>query len=535
MARLSRWFIHPFLFAAFFVLALVAANVSQVEPLTTVRPLLLSLALAGGLLLLLRLLLRDWRKAALAATGLIVLFFTYGRVYSVTETARLGGIRLGGHRVQAVVWLLLAAAWIYLCSRRLNAASWTGSLNIFGLVLVAVPMAQILFFTLSGQVRNIASAATVRSTVPVHLQTSPGQKPPDIYYIILDMYTREDALQKLMHYNNEPFLDALRKKGFYVAECSLSNYVYTTKSLTSSLNMAHLDELSPTFTPPNQDVTGLYPYLKNNRVRQALQSAGYKFVAFETSYSPLNFSDADVFYSYSEDPVRALTLGGLNPFESVLLETTAGTALFDLAPSFPPLKPLVDAPYTEYRGRMLYAMDKMHEAVHLPGPKFVFMHLMAPHNPFVFGPNGEDVQRRTPFTQNGDAEYLSQSDYIKGYTDEITYLNKRMDEITSYILDNSETPPIIIIQGDHGVARSGGGLFDNWHNTNLNAYYLPGDDAAALYPGITPVNSFRVVFDQYFGAGLALEDDRACYSSADPFACQVVTDPNPACAALQKP
>ncbi len=67
-------------------------------------------------------------------------------------------------------------------------------------------------------------------------------------------------------------------------------------------------------------------------------------------------------------------------------------------------------------------------------------------------------------------------------------------------LEKSTTPPIIIIQGDHGF----------WTGTNLpilNAYYLPGDAADALYPTISPVNSFRLIFDHYFGTDLGLLED----------------------------
>ena len=38
----------------------------------------------------------------------------------------------------------------------------------------------------------------------------------------------------------------------------------------------------------------------------------------------------------------------------------------------------------------------------------------------------------------------------------------------------------------------------------LNAYYLPGADPRVFYPTISPVNSFRVVFNTYFGASLPL-------------------------------
>ena len=42
----------------------------------------------------------------------------------------------------------------------------------------------------------------------------------------------------------------------------------------------------------------------------------------------------------------------------------------------------------------------------------------------------------------------------------------------------------------------------------LNAYYLPGDGSKKLYPSISPVNTFRVVFSHYFGADLDLLPDR---------------------------
>jgi hypothetical protein len=42
----------------------------------------------------------------------------------------------------------------------------------------------------------------------------------------------------------------------------------------------------------------------------------------------------------------------------------------------------------------------------------------------------------------------------------------------------------------------------------LNAYYFPDQNYAALYPAISPVNSFRVIFNQYFGTDLELLEDR---------------------------
>jgi hypothetical protein len=44
-------------------------------------------------------------------------------------------------------------------------------------------------------------------------------------------------------------------------------------------------------------------------------------------------------------------------------------------------------------------------------------------------------------------------------------------------------------------------------NANLAAYFLPKKGTARLYPSITSVNSFRLVFNLYFGGHYELLPD----------------------------
>jgi len=49
----------------------------------------------------------------------------------------------------------------------------------------------------------------------------------------------------------------------------------------------------------------------------------------------------------------------------------------------------------------------------------------------------------------------------------------------------------------------------------LNAYYLPDGGSEAIYPAISPVNTFRTIFNRYFGGNLPLLEDRSYFSPVD--------------------
>jgi hypothetical protein len=62
------------------------------------------------------------------------------------------------------------------------------------------------------------------------------------------------------------------------------------------------------------------------------------------------------------------------------------------------------------------------------------------------------------------------------------------------------------LQSDHGFRKLPGSV-DQYAeaHTILNAALLPEDGDKELFKGITPVNSFRVVLNHYFKAGLPYE------------------------------
>ena len=61
------------------------------------------------------------------------------------------------------------------------------------------------------------------------------------------------------------------------------------------------------------------------------------------------------------------------------------------------------------------------------------------------------------------------------------------------------------------------------------AHHLP-EEGDQLYPSISPVNSFRLIFDAYLGTDYQLVDDLSYYSSSDDsFDTTLATDDRPGC------
>jgi hypothetical protein len=76
-----------------------------------------------------------------------------------------------------------------------------------------------------------------------------------------------------------------------------------------------------------------------------------------------------------------------------------------------------------------------------------------------------------------------------------------MLEILHEIIKNSQTPPIIIVMGDHGY------VLEERRYNNLMAFHFPDGGNASLYPTITPINTFRLISNLYFGTNLELRND----------------------------
>ena len=464
-------------------------NINEVEPAVLWRPLIILLLSVAALLVLFGFVSRAWHHVALLLSIFIFLFFSYGHVYGYLKKIEIGGFILGRHRQMLPLWVGLGALAFWWVRRKVrNPAAFTPILNLVSVFLLIYPAFQTISYVIQREQAEKAALAAAQAKGA----TLPLGYAPDIYYIILDAYGRADVLQEMFGYDNTPFLRSLEERGFYVAACSQSNYAQTMLSLTSSLNFDYLDSLTSSLTPDEDTRAPLRALGQYNNARRFLVSQGYNIVSFATNFPVSEWKDANYFLS----PIPH----GMNDFEIMLAQTTAWRASMDMTDE-PPER----ASAEWYRRRTLSALEQLETVVpDIPSPKFVFAHLVIPHHPFVFGPNGEELN-------SIEAGVPKFEEYKIKYPDQVTYINRRILAIIDLILQSSPNPPVIVLQGDHGPAP-----FDviERRMKNLNVYYFP-DNPEGLYPTITPVNTFRLIFNKYFGQKYPLLEDRSLYSAYD--------------------
>ena len=503
--------ISALLLALYAVLALLANNIDQISGSQAIRSLAVSVLGAAAFIGAFMLAFKDWHRAALAAFLVVLLFFTYGHVYSYLKQVQIFSVLIGRHRFLIPAWIGLLLLGLYWVSKRVrDPAPISGVLNLAAGILILLPSLTIIIFLVRS--RSIQPSSEPHALGDCDLAIPPNGRAPDIYYIILDAYARADDLREVYQFDNNDYLENLKGMGFFVAEWSQSNYISTHFSVTSSLNMNYLQSLDERiYDGAPFDFAPLWPLLGDNAVRRNLECIGYKVVGFDSGWHALGWRDADVYISpaaTSFADVLELS-GGINSFESMLLQSSAALVLTDAASIMPEFLEIdTGEPFRAHRKKMLYQLDSLERLVPaIEGPKFVFAHILATHKPYVFGPQGEAIDLEGQFTFADTSTGTIDNQEKAAYRDQITYINLRMENMIREILEVSEIPPVIIIQSDHGP-RFGVGR----RLSILNAYYLPNADGQLLYDTISPVNSFRIVFNSYLSGDYDILDDKS-YSS----------------------
>jgi hypothetical protein len=500
---------HTFLLAAYPVLFVYAGNVAEVNVADVLVPLLVLEAVAAVAVLLLTLLFRDPRRAGIVvSTAIVVLMLFYpwsdGLRQAVPRFARFAfqeapalGLALG-----AIV-LAGLAAW----RLRARLRGVTTALNVIAAVLAGFLLIQVL--------PDIASGATSEpemiDRLPITAQGPGTQR--DIYYIVLDRYGSERSIGTLFGIEDNDFDEWLTENGFQVLKDAHANYVSTTLSLASTLNLEYLSTLIPENHKDVEDFQSIFNLLQDHRLGRFLRSQGYEYVQVGGWFGP----------------TREARIANENLHPDVLSDFAAAVVDNSALPLIAKVAGLEfesdDADRHAEAAR--YQFDAIKTVTDRPGPTFLFAHILMPHPPYVFDEDGTFLD---PRVDGPRATYATQ----------LRYTNQRMKEFLEPLLAlPEEERPIVIIQADEGPypKRNGEVRAANWTNATadeleekygiLSAFLLPGDPKAGepLDENMSSVNTFRMLLDRYWGTDLPPLENRSWVSKkAKPYDMIEITD-----------
>lgn len=484
--------VHPFLLAAYLILFLFAENLSEVTLGEVLPPLGRALIAVATALLLAGVLLRDLRRGAIVASGLVVGWYGYGHVADLVAPWGLSrDVILAGWAIFLVLALvaaiLLSGRWI---------GRLTSAFDVLGGVLVVLAALRIFRFGSAGAGASIGPTATPRAGTGAG---AAGGR--DIYYLILDRYGSQPALDDLGA-GEDGLPDWLAAQGFHVARNAHANYGRTVLSVAATLNMAPLDDIAASMGPGSNDPAPVDRLIQSHALGRFLDTQGYRYVHLGSWFAPtrlVGFADENAMSGQPTD------------FEAMLTKTTFGPTLDDLRGEFKP-----PTHHVLHRTTALFQFRELERIRQEPGPKLVIAHVLLPHEPYVFDRYGDYP---TPEEQAARPE-------PEAYREQTLYLNDRVMDLVSELLSAPEASrPIIVIQGDEGPwpARytADKKRFD-WTTATtaeletkygiLAAMYLPGEAPAGApgpYDTMSSWNTWRIVLRRYFGTDHELLPDRS--------------------------
>lgn len=414
--------------------------------------------------------------------SLAVIWFVFYYKFFINTISSYSGIHLNTSYALILISALLVAA-VYIIKRvsDIFALRLNYFFNVLFITFIAVDAVMILD---AHQKRTYSY--TYDSLPETNVTSIPKDSLPDIYFIIFDEYASSRALQNYFDCDNSRFDTFLKQKGFYISMYSNCAYVQTAMSIASTLQMNYAKQYMP--NKLTDVYYAAYKSMQQNNVFDLLEKSGYQI----HNHSIFDFKNY---------PTTSETI----------FEQASFLMFFDrtLVKQF--LKLYL---YFFNSERKTYAQDMIKQVASPPAslqPSFYYIHTLVPHYPFVYHADGTI---KSPFL------YLRQhsTESISAYCEQVQYLNTIIMKMVTVIQQNNPNA-IIILQGDHGLRLP---YALKWKNElkykaekammqNLNAIYFPTKKYDMLYDSISPINTFRVVANTYWGQNFPLIKDSICY------------------------
>lgn len=329
-------------------------------------------------------------------------------------------------------------------------------------------------------------------------------KSPNVYYIILDGYSSTSSMKKLFNFNNSDFNLNLENIGFKIQSNSKSNYCRTNFSLSSTLNLNYIQNI----TNKKLFETDLNTYISDNLVLKFFRNKNYKYFLFDSGFGMKKKYESDEILVKSNNVFLSKFF---STSDNDLYSVFINNSIFKILNS----NLIGNISVKNYSSKVLNVFEKLPLIAKNKNKKFVFAHIISPHPPFLFNEYGI-INEYGYDTQDKLWDR-------KLYFDQLKFINKEIVKMVRQIIINDKNDKIIIIQGDHGsrILPENNKLSTNqtWVEerfSNFNAIYVSNN---LIYKKSlenewdkTSVNTFRIIFNKIFNSNFQLLSDKLYYS-----------------------
>jgi hypothetical protein len=482
----------PLLAYVFPIVHLYARNADKLEIASLRLPLtasLLSGAVAYGVFFVAPLgkVQHSRLRASMAAAVSAVFFHGYGAALTYLRQWD----RFSVEHYNLLPAALILAFYVGLLFGLLRRGFATAIWNVMMVAAVAL-VGYNTAITLPGEIARLADREAER-VPPVHAaqpaaERSLEQPYPDIYYIVFDEYAGFEAIRGYWKDHSADAFEAfLEEKGFFIASESRSRTLSTITELVSRMDMR--------VYPEKTDAKITVKALRQNRAMKVLKQHGYTTVVMDMAFPDIR---ADINLQYAPEQVSGMAADEFRQtfFDSTMFSAFRGFFEED------------DAAASRQRDMILTTLEQTANLDDVPGPKFVYTHILLPHQPFIFDEDGEML----------DPAYREDWNYYLG---QYKYATKLAQELIESILATADpdNPPVIIFQSDHGARNITRKTKEKLILTRflenysiktyafdiINALYLPGMDPALLKKDMDPMETFPLVLNFYLDAGVEIE------------------------------
>ena len=356
----------------------------------------------------------DWARAGIATGASALYFFYIPRL--VAYFSLPFPIAVAFHLAAIALLVVLFRA---LPSDRPKFEDVAGRINIVCALVLAINVLPIAV----QQFRLEASRASAQGSLN-GIDGKAVTDGPDVWHILFDRYAASETLKSRYGFDNQPFIDALRQRGFVVSDHSYSNYQRTSHSVASTMNGSLLDPMARKITGTQGDWVPIYRAARDGAAIRQFNDFGYRTVFAGSWWEPTRFS------TIAQDSIAIRTVPQLARL--VIDQSAAGFWLERLR-----------LPYFDGRGDQCFrAKEKFRRLAELTAGherKHVFAHFLVPHPPFVLNADGSCR----------DLETARRTTRSKNYVDQIRFTNREVLKLVDKILAGPR-PAVIVIHSDEG-------------------------------------------------------------------------------------